>query len=298
MSLAARVAGRGVFLRTGPFVFHVRSSMPAVAEGVALLYADHPATDEAEFADFRVSVEPGRGLRRVWRRQAIFCCDGFPPFKPLPANQALPFLEWGMNWVIAEHAHQFLVIHAAAVERRGRVAILPGRSSSGKSTLCAALVHRGWRLLSDELALLSLEDGRAAPLVRPVSLKNESIEVIRRFTGASISRPSEDTVKGTVALMKPPASSVARAGESALPAWIIFPTFALGEAMRLAFQSKAATFMDVAENAFNYHVHGRRGFELLAATVDRCACLSLTYSDLDAAVGLFERLAEDAAAAA
>jgi HprK-related kinase A len=298
MSLAARVSGRGVFLRTGPFVFHVHSLMPVVSEGVALLYADHPVADEAEFADFRVSVGAGSKLRRVWRPQAIFRCDGFQPFKPLPASQALPFLEWGMNWAIAEHAHQFLIIHAAAVERNGRVLILPGRSGSGKSTLCAALAHRGWRLLTDELTLVSLADGAITPLVRPVSLKNESIEVIRRFASASISRASEDTAKGTVALMKPPVASVERACEKAIPAWIVFPTFALGEPIRLETQSKAATFIELANNAFNYHTHGRRGFEVLAATIDRCACLSLTYSDLDAAIALFDTLAEDARAAA
>jgi hypothetical protein len=98
--------------------------------------------------------------------------------------------------------------------------------------------------------------------------------------------------------MKPPVASVERAAKKAVPAWIVFPTFALGETMRLEPQSKAATFIELANNAFNYHAHGRRGFELLAATVDRCACLSLTYSDLDAAIGLFERLTEDASAAA
>jgi HprK-related kinase A len=298
MNLAARLAGRGVFLRTGPFVFHVRSRMPVVARGFALLYADHPIADDAEFADFRVSVGPGAGFRRVWRKQAVFRCDGFQPFKPLPASQALPSLEWGMNWVIAEHAHQFLVIHAAAVERGGRVAILPGESGSGKSTLCAALAHRGWRLLTDELTLISLADGRIVPLVRPISLKNQSIEVMRRFAGAVLSDPAEDTLKGEVALMKPPVASVERADESAVPAWIVFPRYAAGKPLRLEAQPKAATFIDLANNAFNYHAHGRRGFELLAATVDRCTCLSLTYSDLDAAIRRFEELAADAYATA
>jgi HprK-related kinase A len=298
MNLAARLAGRGVFLRTGPFVFHVRSRVAAVARGFALLYADHPIADDSEFADFRVSVDHGAGLRRVWRPQAVFRCDGFRPFKPLPVTQALPFLEWGMNWAIAEHGLQFLIVHAAAVERGGRVAILPGQSGSGKSTLCAALAHRGWRLLTDELTLISLADGMIVPLVRPISLKNESIELMRRFAGATLSEPAEDTLKGKVALMKPPVTSVARADKSAAPAWIVFPRYAAGEPLRLEPQSKAATFIDLADNAFNYHAHGRRGFELLAAIVDRCACLSLTYSDLDAAIRRFEELAADAYAIA
>src|SRR3546814_969352 len=55
---------------------------------------------------------------------------------------------------------QFLIIHAAALEKSGRAAILPGAPGSGKSTLTAYLVHNGWRLLSDELALISLQHGR------------------------------------------------------------------------------------------------------------------------------------------
>ena len=66
---------------------------------------------------------------------------------------------------------------------------LPG---SGKSTLAAGLVYRGgWRLLSDELALLSLGDGAVSALPKPISLKNESIAIMKRFApGASFSRES------------------------------------------------------------------------------------------------------------
>jgi hypothetical protein len=40
------------------------------------------------------------------------------------------------------------------LERGGRALLLPAPSGSGKSTLCAGLAFNGWRLLSDELALL------------------------------------------------------------------------------------------------------------------------------------------------
>ena len=59
--------------------------------------------------------------------------------------------------------------------------LLPAPPGAGKSTLCAGLVHRGWRLLSDELALVDMETGLVRGMARPVNLKNKSIEVIRDF---------------------------------------------------------------------------------------------------------------------
>src|SRR3546814_3330456 len=86
-------------------------------------------------------------------------------------------LEWGLNWCIGLHGHRYLIIHAAAIERNGLAVILPGAPGSGKSTLTAFLVHHGWRLLSDELALVSLHDGRLTALARPIGLKNRSIDL-------------------------------------------------------------------------------------------------------------------------
>src|SRR3546814_10587342 len=97
-------------------------------------------------------------------------------------------LEWGLNWCIGAHGHQFLIIHAAVIARNGLAAILPGAPGSGKSTLTACLVHNGWRLLSDEMALVSLQDGGLTALARPISLKNRSIDLI-----ADLLRSAEHT---------------------------------------------------------------------------------------------------------
>ena len=42
----------------------------------------------------------------------------------------------------------------------------------------------GWRLLSDEMTLLSTSDGQIYPVPRPISLKNESIDVIQKLSPA------------------------------------------------------------------------------------------------------------------
>ncbi|MCP5371498.1 MAG: HprK-related kinase A [Hyphomicrobiales bacterium] len=293
--LTRRLRGPGVMLRTGPFVSRIWTDMPIMERGLSLLYADYPVEDDRGFADFHVSVMRPRSLRRWFQPQAQLLYDHQALFEPLPLDQALPMFEWGMNWAVGTMANQFLILHAATLERNGRVVIMPAPPGSGKSTLCAGLACRGWRLMSDEMALITLDDGLVVPLARPVSLKNKSIEVMTRFApDAVFSEPAEETHKGTVALMRAPRDSVARKRDPARPAWIVFPNYLPGAETSLAPRSKAATFMEMGENAFNYSVHGRRGFDVLAGILDSCACYDFRYSDLDHAVQVFSSLASEA----
>lgn len=289
--LRHRLAHEGLNLRTGPVVNRIRSRVPAVADGLALHYGAHPIEPDDAFVDFHVEVRRPRGLRRWVQPQVIFQFDEGLPFTPLPGNQGFPMLEWGLNWCISQHCHQYLIVHAAVVERDGLALILPAPPGSGKSTLCAGLVHRGWRLLSDELAMFDPRTLRLVPVPRPVSLKNASIDIIGRFAPEAAFSPAvKDTLKGTVAHFRPPASAVERADEHPLPGWVVMPRWQAGAATQLRPLTRARTLMRLVENAFNYNVHGAAGFETLAAVVDRCDGFEFTYSDLEDAAALFARL--------
>lgn len=290
-ALGERMAGAGIDLRTGPFTTRLQSTIPSLVDGIALLYADYPLAEPGQFADFHVCLARPRGVRRWLRPQVEFRFDGRSMFQPLPLDHAFPMFEWGMNWCVSSHVHNHLIIHAAVVERDGCAAILPAPPGSGKSTLCAALVNNGWRLLSDELALVRPADGMLVPLPRPVSLKNASIEVVRRYVPDTTFSPAvRDTTKGTVAHLKAPRDSVARAAQLARPAWIVFPKFEAGAAARLEPLGAGRTFMDLAANSFNYSVLGPDGFEALAGVVDQSLGYRFTYSALDDALAMFSRL--------
>lgn len=292
--LATRLRGDGLLLRTGPFVNCVRSDVARLAASIGVMYADYPVEEAGGFVDFHLNLVHPRGLRRWWRPQITFAQDGVSPFQPLPVVQAYPMLEWLLNWCVSQRAHGYLLIHAAVLERHGRAVILPAPPGSGKSTLCAALVSHGWRLLSDEMTLVRPADGLLVPLPRPVSLKNASIDVIRAaFPVAMLSPPVEGTVKGTVAHVRPPRASIERAAEPARPAHIVFPRFEAGAATSLEPVPKARAFMQVADNSFNYPSLGQRGFDTLAGLVDACGCHAFRYSDLPEALALFDRLAQE-----
>ncbi|RZL40627.1 MAG: HprK-related kinase A [Rubrivivax sp.] len=293
----ARLAVGDLVIRSGPFRYRFESRLPSIAAGIGLLYADYPVAEPGEFADFALKMEEGAGLHRWWRRQVRFSTDGFYPFEPLPLGHAYPQLEWAMNWCVSTRAHHYLMLHAAVIERGGLAVVLPAPPGSGKSTLCAALVHRGWRLLSDEVALISLADGLISPAVRPISLKNQSIAIMNAYVpGAVMTAVTHGTTKGSVTHMKVPTEHVARMDERAAPRWVVFPKYIAGAPTRLAPVPRARSVLDLGGNSFNYMLLGRDGFEALSRLVSACECFEFSYSQLDEAVQAFDALADAAAA--
>jgi HprK-related kinase A len=281
---------RGLQLVIGPFVFRIRSSLPDVAMGLATLYGEFSLA-EGPFADFHVRIDALGGLRRFYHPQAQFWVDGEPPFKPLPRDQAFAMLEWGMNWCIAANAHHYLMLHAAVLERDGCALIMPGDPGAGKSTLTAALMLDGWRLLSDEITLLDRDDGLLYGLARPVSLKNASIDIIRADSPQAVfGEVARDTHKGTVSHLRPSSPSVELAGTAARPRWIVFPRWKAEAEARLTPHSPAAAFLHLASHAFNYSLLGPLGFRLVAGLMDASDCWDFEYSRLDDARRVFREL--------
>lgn len=284
-------------LHTGPLTLRVQSGFASVADALARLYAAHPSSLAPAFADFHIEVAQPRNLRRVWRPQALFKVEGELVFEPLPAAQAPALFEWGLNWVIAAGCSQWLVLHAASLERNGRTLVLPAPPGSGKSTLCAALAQRGWRLMSDELTLIDPLTLRLHALARPINLKNDSIPLLKAFAPEAAWSPSVySTQRGWVTHMQPPPAAVARMHETAAPGWVVFPRWAAGEPARFEPLSALQAFQQLAANSFNYSVHGENGCRTLAALAGASRCLQFRYATLDEAIEAFDWLAEDAAA--
>ncbi len=78
---------------------------------------------------------------------------------------------------LAVHQCRSFAVHAAVVARAGRVVALAAESGTGKSTLCAVLLTRGWEYVSDEALVLDA-DGSVRPYPRPLALSPWSLRYL------------------------------------------------------------------------------------------------------------------------
>lgn len=278
-------------MRTGPFVTCIRSPLRRVAEALGALYGDFPIVSDPEFVDCYANVVRAGGIRRWLFPRAYFMTRGehSHTFGRFPIQLAPAFLEWGVNYCIYGEVNYFLILHAAVLERHGGALIILGDSGAGKSTLCATLTLSGWRLLSDEMALIGLSDGLIYPIARPISLKNESIATIQRFAAdASFGPICRTPRKGLVAHLRPPTDSVRRMDEPASPRWIVYVHYNAGAALSIEEVPRAKAFIDLVYGAFNYSTLGATGFRLMCQMLDRSDCRRIRYSNLNDAITHFD----------
>lgn len=278
-------------LHIAPFTVRLRSPFAAVQQHLDRFYAHVPRGGTGDFVDFDVQVLPAPGLRRFWHPQARFLLDGEEPFFPLPADQAAPLFEWGMNWCVAQRPLGLLVMHAAVVAQGEAALMMPGFPGAGKSTLCSSLVHlAGWRLLSDELAILDPASGTLLPHPRPISLKNASIPIVRNFTGAQLGPVYLDTRKGDITHAACPPASQRQADVPARVRWVVFPRFEAGAAPRCEELSRAESFVLISEQSFNNERMGEVGFDALCALLTGATCFEMVYGSTDDALALVRQI--------
>jgi HprK-related kinase A len=267
----AALGGAGLWFDIGAAVVRAQSNSAPFAAQLQAVYAQFPFADQDQWADLHVQIRRPLNPRRWLRPKVGFHCDGKEPFEPFPADSPLPLFEWGCNALIGRRLNDLLLLHAGVVERGGLALILPALPGSGKSTLTAALSQRGWRLLSDEFGAFNPTSCTFGAVLKPIALKNQSIEVIRRFAPQATFGPEfPRTRRGTVAHLAPSKDAVASRHEFARPGAIVLPKWTAGSPTRFEPLMENVIFPALAFNAFNYGLLGAVGFQSVVRLVRQC----------------------------
>lgn len=284
----------GLRLHVGPYVYSINSPNDLVRSGMRALYADFRVADENGFADYHIALRPASRLQRA-RGKIDFFFDDRLPFDRIDKNHAYAFLEWGMNWCVSVNSNEYLKLHSAVLSKDNAAVILPGLPGAGKSTLCAAMALNGWRVLSDEHALVRLDRPEVAPICRPISLKNESIDVIAEYSTDVVLGPrTSDTHKGDVAHMKADLHVDSHITDPVPAKLMIFPQFEPESPTVVIQRSRAESFMFAAHHSFNYSLLSQTGFRAMETLLDEVECFDLKYSNLDEALSVMAALHSEA----
>lgn len=285
------VLGAGVKIGPISVIIYAPAREIDVLREISDLYEIYPKELDTSLSDVTVSLQYTSLFRSFFGRNFTAHVNGKVPFQAMDPRLAVPGLESSINWFVGTSITRFLLLHSAVVERSGKALLLAGPSGAGKSTLCAALITRGWRLLSDEAAMIRPDDGLIQPYPRPICLKNASIDLIAEAVpDAHISKRYEGTTKGTVAFMRAPLEAIDQAEEAARPGAVVFLRYSPMGRVALEPVEKAPAFMALVDQSANYATMLEKGFDTLAGLVEACDHYNLFYRSLDDALGMIEQL--------
>lgn len=274
-------------LLTSPYNIQVRGAPSSLRSQLAQFYPKDMLVDDSDrFVDFIVDFDKNG---RFWSKEHDFRMAG-QHFRYAKPAIALPIFEWGFNWLVTSFSNRYLTFHAAVLAKGDRAVILPAPPGSGKSTMCALMMLHGWRLLSDEHCFIDRVNGDLVPFVRPISLKNNSIDVISRYQSVqSTNLVFDDTLKGRMAYVAPSPESWRDVSRPAKPIAVIFPQFIANEPnVTVEPMQQSELFVAMIENSFNFSVFGEEAFHLLTDLVSKVQACRLRYSHNEAMLSWLE----------
>jgi hypothetical protein len=131
----------------------------------------------------------------------------------------------GIFWSAAINQHNFLFyIHAGAVGLGDACILLPAAPGSGKSSLTAALTHRGFRYFSDEIALIEPGTFMVNPMPLAVCAKSTGWNLIAGYYPGILSAPTHGRSDGKIVrYAAPPAARIQKTAASVTH--IVFPRY-------------------------------------------------------------------------
>ena len=211
----------------------------------------------------------------------------------LKTNEVVPVVIYALLDGLLRRSGNSIAFHASAVRRNGRCVLLAAPAGSGKSTLSAALVCRGYEFIADDVVFF---DGvtlglRGVPL--PLSLKEGSwsplINAYPELEAAAVHlRPDRRPVKFLIPRRIAPAS------ESHAVTAVVFPRFVSGTDVELRSidQSLALNRLVSEASTPSLCLSGDR-FADLASLVRPTSCWELRFSDLAAAANAIDQICQE-----
>jgi hypothetical protein len=238
------------------------------------------------------------------RALASYQVTGKGPFRLLRGGKAqydserlhyiVEYLESDLLSLLIQNLDSHLLIHAGAVAAGDRGLLLPARAGSGKTTLTASLIRSGFSYATDEMAVIGTADSLLQPFPKALNLKTPSLQLLEPF-GSDLEpvAPDDPVDDDRVHHLVVGRSGRLEPGCSCRINRIVFPRYVAGEPDRLEPVPRARAIGEIAQLAFNYYRLKDGALDCLEGLVGGADCYRLTYSNLEAAIGILQDLSSD-----
>ncbi len=184
-----------------------------------------------------------------------------------------------INRYLAETLGDHLLLHAAVAAHGERAVILPGVATSGKTTLVAGLVERGYAYLTDELAIIDRGTRRVIPFPKAMSLKEGSCSLFQSYGPQPSGAPGQ-----RVWHLDPDQLRPGCVADKPLPlGWVCLPRYQAGAETRMEPLTVGETVLGLFENTVNTARHETAGLDLLIDMAQAAPGYRLVTGDLDQA---------------
>jgi hypothetical protein len=193
-------------------------------------------------------------------------------------------LFWDVNRRAAASEPDRLMVHASAVARDDEGWIFAAPSESGKSTLAAGLLARGFSYMTDEAVAIDLRTGVLHGYAKPLSIDPGSQPLLAHLRP----RPEESREWSTRQWLVPPPRAARAVRQTARLRLLVFPRYAPTADTALSAISTAEAAIELCSNSFNFHQQARAALPLLPRLLADVPCYRLTVSNLDDACELVE----------
>ncbi len=212
-----------------------------------------------------------------------------------PVEMAIPepmlatFLQEKMMTSTYQAQPYLISLHAASVEKDGKVIIMPAVAESGKTTLTATLLHHGFKLFTDEATSLDYE-GYVHPLPFCMNIKEGSWSVLAPMYPHLNDRDTHSRFDGQSIRFLPP-ENMHKGRQRA--SHIIFPKYTPGAKTSLTPVSAKEALSKIKEASYQVQEHmDEKKFELILENLISLPKYTLVYSNLDEAINTIDRLLE------
>lgn len=279
-----------IHFRIGDVNISLKSDLEEVLEDFAVLYGGFRGRDAVGERSIHIEVSENKLSRLRGRRYGIFG-DEKRLFTNRRRDEVLPYVEWGINWRVIATRTEYVQLHAATLAYNGQAVVLAGPSGTGKSTLAAGLLSRGWSYLSDEFALINPDTLHVHPFPKALCIKAGAFDLVQRLKLPLWRRRHYvKALKGQVGYVR--VRDVARqVATTPCPIrFVIFPKYTEGRDAFLYPISRAQAAFSLTGCAFNRNALGAQAISVLSQVVRNTECFGLESGPIDETCDLIEAL--------